>query len=525
MKQNTFCNKRLTLSLAISSCLLILSSNSHLTAASEQPPAASSSDQNPNFTYDEGILVLNGSNFQTALDTFDNLLVEFYATWCGHCQSFAPDYVKVAEQLKGQVVCAKVDTPEEHDLIEKYDILGFPTIKLFRKGKLPENYEKFRSVDQLVQWSLKKIGPVAKVLETIEEADEYKKSADIVAVAYLKDPTTYLEVADSLDDVAFAITHKEEVAKSLGFDKEAIKLLRNFEEHAAEYDGDLSSHLDIKKFIQASSLPLVVEFDQKIAQKIFGGDLKAHQLLFIGKKGSKYDAIYKEFKTSAQEFQSKVLHVIIDTDKDEHERIIEYFGIKKEELPSLRFIKLDEEMLKYKYPHDEFVANKISAFTRDVLDGKVKPHLLSQELPEDWDKEPVKVLVGSNFDEVAFNKSVNVLVEFYAPWCGHCKALKPIYEQLGEKYKDDPTIVIAKMDAASNELEHTKINSYPTIKLYKAETNEVVEFAAERTLEGLSQFIDSKGEYGMAAPDDISEESDEQEREDGQKADDKHDEL
>jgi protein disulfide-isomerase A1 len=67
---------------------------------------------------------------------------------------------------------------------------------------------------------------------------------------------------------------------------------------------------------------------------------------------------------------------------------------------------------------------------------------LSQDLPEDWDKTPVKVLVSSNFDEVALNKDKDVLVEFYAPWCGHCKQLAPIYDQVRGLFPVDINVVI-----------------------------------------------------------------------------------
>lgn len=64
------------------------------------------------------------------------------------------------------------------------------------------------------------------------------------------------------------------------------------------------------------------------------------------------------------------------------------------------------------------------------------------------------------------------------------------------------------MDATANELEDVSVSSFPTITLYKAETNEAVEYNGERTLEGLSKFIETSGTYGQAA-EEAPEEEDE----------------
>ena len=60
--------------------------------------------------------------------------------------------------------------------------------------------------------------------------------------------------------------------------------------------------------------------------------------------------------------------------------------------------------------------------------------------------------MAKNFDEVVNDPERDVLIEFYAPWCGHCKSLAPKYEELAEKLKDEPGVTIAKMDATANDV-------------------------------------------------------------------------
>merc|ERR1739838_541610 len=222
------------------------------------------------------------------------------------------------------------------------------------------------------------------------------------------------------------------------------------------FEGEVTEEA-ITKFVSGNALPLVVEFSQETAQKIFSGEIKSHLLLFVSAAAEDYSTKVDIAKGIAKDHKGEMLFVTINTDEEDHKRIMEFFGLEEAELPSMRIIKLEEDMSKFKPDSTELSDSNIREFIKAYLDGSIKAHLMSEEVPEDWDKENVKVLVGKNFEEVAMDTKKNVLVEFYAPWCGHCKQLVPTWDKLGEKYKDSETIVIAKMDSTTNEVEDVKI--------------------------------------------------------------------
>jgi len=461
---------------------------------------------------DEGVLVLTEKNFQEALDANEFILVEFYAPWCGHCKALAPEYAKAAGMLteKGSsIALAKVDATEEPKLAEQFEVRGYPTLKFFRNGKDTE-YNGGRTADTIITWLEKKTGPPAKTLATVDEAKAFVADNDIAVIGFFDSVDSdgakaFLAAAGNMDDYPFAIT--TEAAVLAEYKAAGVVIFKNFDEGRNDLEGEVTEE-SVAAFVAGNSLPLVVDFSQDTAQKIFSGDIKSHLLLFMSAAAEDHAAKVEMARGIAKDYKGQMLFVTINTDEEDHKRIMEFFGMEESELPSMRIIKLEEDMSKFKPTSTELSDSNIRAFVKSYLAGELKPHLMSEEIPEDWDKEPVKVLVAKNFEEVAKDTSKDVLVEFYAPWCGHCKQLTPTWEKLGEKYKDHESIIIGKMDATANELEDIKVQGFPTIKLIQKETNKIIDYNGERTLDGFVKFLESGGVHGAAAEGDDEEEED-----------------
>ncbi|KAM6915034.1 protein disulfide-isomerase A6 [Xenentodon cancila] len=128
---------------------------------------------------------LTDDNFESmVLESDDVWLVEFFAPWCGHCKNLEPEWAAAAtavkEQTKGKVRLGAVDATVHQVLSSRYGIRGFPTIKIFRKGEEPEDYQGGRSRGDIIEKALELFSdnaPAPELLEILNE-DIVKKTCE-----------------------------------------------------------------------------------------------------------------------------------------------------------------------------------------------------------------------------------------------------------------------------------------------------------------------------------------------------------
>ncbi|XP_070617688.1 protein disulfide-isomerase A2 [Erythrolamprus reginae] len=452
------------------------------------------------------VLVLNQHSFAGALQTYKLLLVEFCVPWSEPCQSLAPEYAGAAMLLKEEslVRLAQVDCSREQALRAEFGITGYPDLKLFRDGNRthPVGFPGEPKAADIAEWMKRKAGPSLVQLKEVDEVAAFVNRHPVAVVGFfqhLQGPEAAVlgDVASDIPEVAFAITDSQLLLRQHNVTEDTVRLFRKEDGQRADFmagpERDLDQR-DLAQFISVQSLDRVVELTEKTSPKIFGAKIPNHLLLFINKSVDSQLGLLDPFREGATAFRGQVLFVLVDV-TGEGAGVLQYFGLKSHDAPALRFINIEANK-KYRLATEGLTAHGLHTFCQEVLQGKVQPHLMSQEMPNDHQGEKrVKVVVGENFEQVAFDETKNVFVKFYAPWCPHSKAMAPAWEELGEKYKDRNDIVIAEMDATANEVAALTIHGYPALYLFPAGPGrQVIEYTGGRDLESFSRFLEGGGE-------------------------------
>ncbi|KAK1804394.1 hypothetical protein P4O66_020422 [Electrophorus voltai] len=424
------------------------------------------------------VLEFTDDDFDSKIGDHELILVEFFAPWCGHCKKLAPEYEIAATRLKGTVALAKVDCTANTNVCSKYGVSGYPTLKIFRDGEDSGSYDGPRTADGIVSHLKKQAGPASVELKTAEEFEKFIGDHDPSVVGFFADAgsaaqSEFLKAASALrESYRFAHTNLEDHLKKHDIEGEAVVLFRpphlnnKFEESSVKFGEDKFTSPKIKRFIQDNVFGMCPHMTDDNKDQLKGKDLMvAYYEVDYDKnpKGSNYwrNRVMKVAKSFLD--QGKKLSFAV-ANKNSFSHDVSELGLDASsgELPvvGIRTSKGDKYVMQEEFSRD---GKALERFLQDYFDGKLKRYLKSEPIPENNDG-PVKVVVAENFDSLVNDDSKDVLVEFYAPWCGHCKSLEPKYKELGEKLSGDPNIVIAKMDATANDVPSPyEVRGFPTI--------------------------------------------------------------
>ncbi|GAA5809780.1 hypothetical protein MFLAVUS_003193 [Mucor flavus] len=436
--------------------------------------------------------------FDEAIESNQLMLINFYSNPCQDCASLSPEFEKAAEILKADnITLAEIDCSVNSDVCSRYTLLGYPTIQIFRQGRVSDLYPHERTSERIITFMKRHLVPGLSLLQTQQDLESFKKDESILAVAYL-DPSDDHHIGQwkdlsgrLIDDYAFGYVTDKDFAAAEGITEfPSYVVYKHFDELKNTQSGHHSSHT-LDDFIKLNAVPLL----ETIRPDTFMDYVDANRplvYLFSNSDEMQRD-LHNVFFPLAIKYKGKFAFAHIDA--NEYVSQADFLALRPNQWPAMAVHNFNTGA---RFPFDQTKDLKdvqaIESFLNDVEQNKLEPALKSQSFG--GEEDVVKVVVGNDFEKIVLDKSKDVFVEIYAPWCGHCQAMAPTWKQLGQFMEDyegeKHGIVVAKMDGTVNDVPLSagfQVTGYPTIKLFKADTNTIVDYNGKRTLHDFVQFL------------------------------------
>ena len=415
-------------------------------------------------------------NTISSVDAFDafraeheSFAVVIYAPWCGHSRALLPEFEKASKL--SSVPFVKVDGTEAEELATKLDVKGYPTLLAIRRGDGPPiEYDGQRQAGPIQQWVSSKTNPEMKQLSTPSAVSAFAASAASVALVLLAADASGPEVealrsvAASASDLRCAVYTGDVSDAALGLGTLSTPALVAYTKydnsHVVMPPSLPLTHAAMLHFGKVHALPPVIKYSSAVEEALFSSEVGLHLLYFHAGEQPDESAA-RALAEAADALRGDA--VVTTLSPSSQPEVATYFDVSPHgprSTPALMGFSL---LNGTKFAHTgELTAAAITSFAAAVRAGTVPVHLRSQPEPAEQ-PGPVVELVGSTFAAVALDPNKDVLVQMYAPDCGHCRKLRPVYEAVAAKLKGDDDLVVAQIDAKANDVLGFEPEGYPTI--------------------------------------------------------------
>jgi len=440
---------------------------------------------------------LGDDDFESRVADVETTLVMFYAPWCGHCKRLKPEYAQASELLKAAdppIALAQVDCTEAgKETCSKFSVSGYPTLKIFKNGQFSAEYNGPREAAGIVKYMKAQTGPASKELKSLAELQQFLSVQETTLIGLFEKESALKSVFQKFaekqrEKYRFGHSSDADTLKKYG-ETDAILLVRapqyanKFEDDTVKFEG--SNVDELTSFVRENYHGLVGHRTRDTAQ-----DFKPPFVITY------YNVDYVKNAKGTNYWRNRILkvakgykgsyHFAVSNKADFQHELNEYGYDYTGEKPVV--LARDERNQKF-ILKDEFSVENLQKFLDDLEGGKLEPYLKSEPVPAD-NTGPVTVAVAKNFEDVVTNNGKDTLIEFYAPWCGHCKKLAPIFDELGEQLGAEE-VAIVKFDATANDVPpEFDVRGFPTLYwLPKDSKTKPVKYDGGRELDDFVKYI------------------------------------
>ncbi|XP_010035498.2 protein disulfide isomerase-like 2-3 isoform X1 [Eucalyptus grandis] len=185
-------------------------------------------------------------------------------------------------------------------------------------------------------------------------------------------------------------------------------------------------------------------------------------------------------------------------DADAHQSLAQEYGIRG--FPTIKVFVPGQPPIDYQgarevKPIAEFALKQVKALLKDRLNGKSTGGSSEKSEPS-----ASAELTSSNFDELVLKSKELWVVEFFAPWCGHCKKLAPEWKKAAKNLKGKVKLGHVDCDAEKSLMSRYNVQGFPTILVFGADKDSPIPFEGARTASAIESFALEQLETNVAPP-------------------------